>query len=117
MFRETLQKILDNCDGVSAVAVMDCDGLEIETVSRDPKLDIKAIGGELSYLLGQMRKATKNLRVGDLQELSIRGNNLTYLVSILSDEHFLVSVLQPSGIPGKNRYFVQLYLPSLRKNL
>ena len=108
MFRESLEKIIDNCDGAVGGVVMGFDGIAVETVSRDGDTDVDTVSMEFSFVLGQVRKAAELLEVGALQEVSIRSENLTFVIRVLTEEYFLGVALKPEGNFGKSRFLMRM---------
>jgi predicted regulator of Ras-like GTPase activity (Roadblock/LC7/MglB family) len=117
MFRESLEKIIDNCDGAVAGVVMGFDGIAVDTISRDGEVDVNTISMEFSFVLGQVRKAAELLEVGSLEEVSIRSESLTFVIRVLSEDYFLGIALKPDGNFGKGRFLMRLALPDLRAEL
>ena len=63
MFKEILEKIVEDCDGSVAAVLMGFDGIAVETVAGDQDVDIQTIAMEFSFVLGQVRKAAE---IGDV---------------------------------------------------
>ena len=116
-FQESLQSIVDGCDGAVAGIVMGFDGIAVETLCRDKSLDVQTIGMEFSFVLTQVRKAAEILEVGKLEEVVIRAENLTFVIRVLSAEYFLGLALQPTANFGKGRFLVRMALSDLRAQL
>jgi predicted regulator of Ras-like GTPase activity (Roadblock/LC7/MglB family) len=109
MFRRTIEGILDSCEGSIFGIVMDFDGMAVETVTRDKEMDPANIATELSFVLGQLRRTAASVgTLGRLEEVIIRAQNLTFIVSVLSEQHFLAVALRPEGNQGKGRFLVRL---------
>jgi len=117
MFRETLEKMANNCDGAIATLVMGFDGIPVESVIKDESVDVHTVSTEFSFVLTQVRKAAEILEVGLLDEVSIRSENLTFVVRVLTEEYFLGMALSPQGNFGKGRFLMRLALPELRAEL
>lgn len=115
MFRESLEKIINNCDGAVGGVVMGFDGIAVDTLSRDEDTDVNTISMEFSFVLGQVRKAAELLEVGNLEEVSIRSENLTFVIRVLSEEYFLGVALKPNGNFGKGRFLMRMAAPELKK--
>ena len=117
MFRETLQKIVDRCEGAIAGIVMGFDGIAVETVARGGRFDMQTICMEFSFVLSQVRKAAEILEVGKLREVAIRSERLTFVVRVLSPDYFLALALEPEASLGKGRFLMRAALPELRIQL
>ena|SRR3989339_463343 len=117
MFRERLKDIVERCDGAMGGVVMGFDGIVVDSYTLTSGTDVQTIGMELAFVLIQVRKASEILEVGKLEEISIRSEQLVFLVRILSDEYFLGIALRPSGNFGKGRHLMRMAVPELRANL
>jgi predicted regulator of Ras-like GTPase activity (Roadblock/LC7/MglB family) len=117
MFRQSLEKIIDNCEGVVAALVMGFDGISVESATRGSELDVQAVGMEFSFVLGQVRKAAEILEVGDLEEVSIRSESLTFIIQVLNEEYFVGVAMKPDANFGKGRFLVRMAVPDLRAQL
>ena len=109
MFSEQLKKVVDNVDGGLAGVIMGLDGIAVETYVRDgAKADINTIGMEFSFILTQVKKAAEILEVGNVQEISIKAEQLTLVIRMLSEDYFLAVGIGPSGNYGKCRFLMRL---------
>jgi predicted regulator of Ras-like GTPase activity (Roadblock/LC7/MglB family) len=118
VFKEPLQKIVDNVEGGIAGLVMGFDGIAVESYTREGhKMDINTVGMEFSFLLTQVRKAAEILDVGGVNEISIRAEKLVIVMRVLSAEYFLALALTPEGNFGKGRYLMRVMAPKLQSEL
>jgi len=117
MFRESLKKILDSCDGAVAGVVMGFDGVAVDSVSSGDGIDINTISMEFSFVLSQVVKAAEVLDVGSLEEVTIRSENLIFIIRVLSTEYFLGVALGPNANFGKGRFLMRMALAELRAQL
>jgi len=118
MFKEPLQKIVDNVEGGIAGLVMGFDGISVESYTRDgDKMDINTVGMEFSFILTQVRKAAEILDVGGMTEISIKAEKLTIVIRVLNSDYFLALALGPDGNFGKGRYLMRVVAPRLQAEL
>ena len=118
MFKEPLQKIVDNVEGGIAGLVMGFDGISVESYTRDGhKMDINTVGMEFSFILTQVRKAAEILDVGGMTEISIKAEKLTIVIRVLNSDYFLALALGPDGNFGKGRYLMRVVAPRLQAEL
>jgi predicted regulator of Ras-like GTPase activity (Roadblock/LC7/MglB family) len=114
VFTEHLKKVVDNVDGSIGSLIMGLDGIAVDTYLRDSQdVDITTIGMEFSFILTQVRKAGDILKIGGVDEVVIRAENLTLLVRMLTDEYFLAVMLGSSASFGKSRFLMRLAAPRL----
>jgi len=120
MFREHLQKIVENVEGGMAALLMGFDGISIDAFTRsdlDEPFDIQTVGMELSIVMTQMSKAAELLEEGQVQEVAIRADRVTLVFRILSREYFVLLALAPDGNFGKARFLLRLQVPKILKFL
>src|SRR5262245_11630603 len=114
MFRENLQKIVENVEGGVAGLLMGFDGIAVETYQLpDADFDVQAVGMEFSFILTQVRKAADILEVGGAREVAIKAEKLTIIIRVLSDEYFVALAMKPEGNFGKGRYLLRVVAPRM----
>ena len=114
MFRENLQKIVDNVDGGVAGLLMGFDGIAVESYLHEGgDVDIQAVGMEFSFILTQVRKAAEILEVGGVHEIAIKAEKLTIIIRVLSNEYFVALAMKPEGNFGKGRYLLRVVAPRM----
>lgn len=104
MFVERLNKISDRIPGAVALSLVAGDGLPVESVNADPDLDLEALAAEL---INQVRAITddhRELAVGEVQQFTVTTDQLTLMVSSVSDNYYLLLVLAPNGLHGRARF-------------
>ena len=116
MFRESLQRTVDRLAGGVAGILMGFDGISVESYTKDGEegLDIQIVGMELAHAIVQMRKATENLDIGPLRELTLKADNLVVLVYLLN---FVACAVKPEASFGKARYLMKLLAPQIQAEL
>ena len=117
MFKEALQKIVDNVEGGAAGLIMGFDGIAVESYTRQEKLDVNTVGMEFSFILSQVRKAGDSLAVGNLEELSVKAQRLLLVCRMITAQYFIAIVMAPEGNFGKARYLARLAQPQLVSQL
>jgi predicted regulator of Ras-like GTPase activity (Roadblock/LC7/MglB family) len=119
MFRESLQRTVDRLAGGVAGILMGFDGISVESYTKDGEegLDIQIVGMELAHAIVQMRKATENLDIGPLRELTLKADNLVVLVYLLNEEYFVACAVKPEASFGKARYLMKLLAPQIQAEL
>lgn len=114
--RGPLEQICQRVEGVFAATVMGLDGLPVDTVRKEPsptETDIPALLVEYSNLLGQVQKSAQMFAAGNLEELSIRSENVTTIIRTINQEYFLALALRNTGNLGKGRYLLRINAPRL----
>jgi predicted regulator of Ras-like GTPase activity (Roadblock/LC7/MglB family) len=118
MFRDSLRRIVDNVEGGVAGLLMGFDGISVETYTREGQaMDINTVGMEFSFILTQARRAAEILEVGAIREVTIRAEQLTLIIRVLSDDYFVALALTPDGNFGKGRYLLRVVAPRVEEEL
>lgn len=97
---------------------MGLDGIPVETYVREQGgFDINIVVMEFSYILTQVKKASETLKVGGMQEIVIKAEQLMLVIRMLNEEYFLAVALLPQGNLGKCRFLLRLTAPRLLAEL
>jgi predicted regulator of Ras-like GTPase activity (Roadblock/LC7/MglB family) len=119
LFEQHLKKVVDNTEGGVGALIMGLDGIAVEHYLRDgsQKFDITTIGMEFSFILTQVKKAGELLKVGGLNEFTVKAESMTMIVRMINDEYFLAVVLGNGGNFGKCRFLMRMAQPRLLAEL
>jgi predicted regulator of Ras-like GTPase activity (Roadblock/LC7/MglB family) len=127
MFEEHLQKLVDNVEGGQAALLMGFDGIEVQSYTREGTKNsggkvidaefVKNVGGEFSFIFGQIRKAAEILEIGGIQEVTIKSDSLVIIIRQLTEDHFAAMVLSESGNFGKARFLLRITAPKILREL
>ena len=112
-FRPRLENICHDVEGAVLATVMGLDGLPVDTVAGQSDIDVAALVVEYSSLLEQVRRTAQVLAAGNLEELTIRSNNLTTIIRLVTDTYFLAVAVQPLGLTGKARFYLKRQVMAL----
>ncbi|MBI4917995.1 MAG: roadblock/LC7 domain-containing protein [Acidobacteria bacterium] len=102
------------CDGVVATAIADRDGIPVESWGRNPR-EIEDIIAEYSTFLRDIASANRELQLGELEQLAVAGNKRLVLVTTITEEYFLMTVVERNGNTGKARFASRLAAARLRQ--
>lgn len=117
MFGKELREIVDSVDGGIGAVVMGVDGIPLDKYMAENKLDLGTIGIEFSHILGLARKAGETLQIGAIDEFTVKAEQLTLVIRMLTDEYFLAVVLSANGNFGKCRFRMRVVSPEIKKEL
>lgn len=118
MFKVILEKIVTSCTGGVGAVLMGYDGIGIEQFSiEENSLDLNLVGIEYSNVTKEIRKAADVLRVGSLQEVSIKTELYYVIIHSLTDEYFVALMIERKGNYGQGRYLLMREAPELRQAL
>ncbi len=105
-FKDNLTEIVDRIEGSAAAAILGIDGLLIERYLKDmdPSLDLELIAIEFTNLLRRSMRTASDTELGDLREMVIATDRLTFLLRPITTEYFLLLALNPGGNVGRARF-------------
>ena len=115
MFNQILKNIVSDCSGGIGAVLMGYDGIGIDQFSIDNnRLDLSLVGIEYSNVIKEIRNASDILKVGSLQEVSIKTENYYIIIHPLTDEYFVALLIDRHGNYGQGRYLLMREAPALR---
>lgn len=116
--RDTLTEIVESVAGGRAVVVMASDGIPVDQVVVDENgFDLQLLTVEYSTLLADIRRAVELLKVGAMEEISITSGGMYVVLRVLSEELFVILVLDRDANLGKGRYLLRLKSGELSRML
>src|SRR6187549_2427680 len=105
MFKQTLEAILAKTEGSLGALIMGADGLAVEKVflsdGSDANLDVAAT--ELTSLVRSANRSGDDLGLGNLRELMLILDSVTFIARLFNREYFLVLAVKPEGNLGRGR--------------
>jgi len=104
VFLERLSSVADRVGGLVAVSLVADDGIPIESVSSRPGVDLEAAAAELVNLARSISKEQRELDVGELQQFTVAGSGLTFVLSRLAGRYWLLAALAPDASLGRARF-------------
>ena len=118
MFKAVLEKIVNDCDGGIGAVLMGYDGIAIDQAGADESsLDLNLVGIEYSSVTKEVRNAADVLKIGELQEISVKTNNYYLIIHSLTDEYFVALIIERRGNFGQGRYLLMRESSALREML
>jgi predicted regulator of Ras-like GTPase activity (Roadblock/LC7/MglB family) len=117
MFLDKLSRISERVEGVRALALVDHDGISVESVSSDPDLDLELLAAELVTQARAMNDHNRELQIGEVQQFSITTERAILLMSAVEGGYFLLLVLEPGGNYGRARFELRRARLSLEDEL
>lgn len=104
MFAERLQNLTDQLEGVLAVSLVAKDGIPVESVIKDPELDVEVLAAELLSQVRAVGQDHRELSVGKVRLFSLTTDRLILMVGALTDEYYLLLILQVNSNFGQARF-------------
>ena len=106
MFREALQTIVEKTDGSLGALIMGADGLSVEKFFNEDgyaaNLDVAA--AEFTSLVRSAMRSGNDLALGDLRELVVSLDSVTFIMRLFNKDYFVVLAMKPEGNLGRARY-------------
>lgn len=105
MFNERLQQVADRIQGTLALALIAKDGIPVEWIAGDQQqLDLELLAAELTSQIRAISQNHQELSVGDVRHLSVTTSRMTLMVSSVTDEYYLMLVLDTQSNQGLARF-------------
>jgi predicted regulator of Ras-like GTPase activity (Roadblock/LC7/MglB family) len=119
MLADTLKKIVDNTPGAAGAILMGFDGIAVMQVQAEgvQGIDIESSTMEFSFRFIELRNAARALDMGPVSDITVKGEKMTILCRVLSDEYFVALVLTDPRHFGKGRWMLRSAAPELQSEL
>ncbi len=104
MFLERLSSISNRIQGTMALSLVGRDGIPVESVSSNPDLDLELLAAEIIAQVRSISEDHRDLAVGRVRHFAITTERMTLMVSSVSDEYYLLLVLNDKGNYGRARF-------------
>ncbi len=104
MFTERLEQVSQRIQGTLALSLVAKDGIPVESVSRDASLDLDLLAAELMSQIRAVSQNHQELSVGKVRHFSVTTDLFILMVSALTDEYFLLLVLETGANAGRARF-------------
>lgn len=104
MFTDRLQEINQRVGGVLLSAVVGRDGLVVESAGRLEGGDIEALAAEVTTQLGAIAQSHLGLGGGEVEQFSVTTESYSLLVGSLTDDYYLLLVVDREGGDGRARF-------------
>jgi predicted regulator of Ras-like GTPase activity (Roadblock/LC7/MglB family) len=106
IFREVLQKAIDNTEGCLGILIMGTDGIAVQKVWRPEgtEFDFDIAVAEYTSLIRNAKRTNNETGLGKLQEVTLMSESGIFILRFASDDYFIAMVLSPEGNFGRGRY-------------
>jgi predicted regulator of Ras-like GTPase activity (Roadblock/LC7/MglB family) len=101
-FSDTLSGV-NECAGVSLTAIADRDGIPVESWGGD-RGDTEEFIAEYSTFLREIASANRELQLGELEQVVVVAEHKVVMITSITSEYFLMTVVDRDGNPGKARF-------------
>lgn len=118
IFEEIIKDIVDNVEGCLTGIMMGIDGVMVESYKKSEEFeDITTMSIEFTNILREIRASSEQLKVGNVEELTIKSDSMIFLIKMINEEYFVAIVLKPQGNYGKARYLIRKSVPAFKSEL
>jgi predicted regulator of Ras-like GTPase activity (Roadblock/LC7/MglB family) len=119
MLGDTLKKIVDNTPGAAGAILMGFDGIAVMQYQSEaaPLVDIESSTMEFSFRFIELRNAARALDMGPVSDITVKGEKMTILCRVLTDEYFVALVLTDPRHFGKGRWMLRSNASELQAEL
>jgi predicted regulator of Ras-like GTPase activity (Roadblock/LC7/MglB family) len=106
MFKDALQTIVEKTDGSLGAVIMGADGLPVEKffTGEASAENLDAAAAEFTSLVRSATRSGADLKLGELRELVVMLENITFVMRLFNKDYFVVLALLPDGNLGRGRY-------------
>ena len=113
-FDEIVTNIVESSQGAIAAAIMAYDGVPLaEYKKSESEIDISTMSIEYMDVLKEIKSASEVLEAGTMEEITVRSDELVFIVRLINEEFFLALILTPDGNCGKGRYLTRIAAPKV----
>jgi len=91
------------CAGVYATAIADRDGIPVECVGAKIAA-VEELVAEYSTFLRDIAQANRELQFGVLEQVIVSGSLKVVVVTAITADYFLMTVVDRDGNPGRARF-------------
>lgn len=104
MFLERLRTVAERVEGAKALSLVAADGIPVESINGDPDLDLEALAAELITQVRAIGDDHREMAVGAVRHFAVTTDQMTLMVSSVSDHYYLLLVLDPEASTGRARF-------------
>lgn len=104
MFEERLEKLAAAIGGVRGLCLVAQDGICVEALEHDDRLDLEALGAEVLTMVRRISDLDREPSVGRVRAFSITGERMTVVVQGVTEMYYLLAALDDATRLGRARF-------------
>ena len=107
IFRDVTQSIIDKVEGARTALIVGTDGIVIDRANKeegDDSINYELVAAEYTSLLKTAIRTAEDVEIGLLQELTVFTEQFQFLIKMITEEYFLMCILNAKGNFGRARY-------------
>lgn len=118
MFKQILQKIVEQTPGAQLAVLMGCDGIAVAQFAATTGQDSgQTVVVEFASVVREVAHTVELLSVGALEEITVKCEKVLIVLSMLTAEYFVALVMERDANAGKGRYLLKRDAHLLRAEL
>jgi len=103
VFRDVLTGLLERIDGSIAASLIGLDGIAVEAVNGS-NVPLDVLGAEFGGFVKSIRHADTELDTGEVLQFALVTEKYITFLSEVTNEYYILLVLQPDGNYGRARF-------------
>jgi uncharacterized protein len=104
MFLQTLKDIANKVGDVECILLMGTDGLPIEKIIRNDRLNIELLIAEFTTILRNSSQTSVEVNAGPLDEMVMLTEKMVLLLKAITSEYFILMILPEGANLGRARF-------------
>ncbi len=116
-FQDHLQKMANQVEALTGVAISDMDGIIVDEYKIDPSLDMSMLVAEYGGFWSAADKAGQSCDLGGTEEICILGEKTNLVIRKISKDYFLLVVISAEKGMGKGRFYAKMSVGPLQEEI
>ncbi len=104
MFEGYLKIIKEKIPSSVGILIMDSDGLTVEKINWDERIDIEPVAVEIASLANLLRINPEISKFGILNEMTFTHQDFIFLVKAIDQNYFIFYAMRRNGNLGRARF-------------
>jgi predicted regulator of Ras-like GTPase activity (Roadblock/LC7/MglB family) len=105
---------LQSCAGVMMTSIADKDGIQVQSWGGERR-ELEEIVAEYSTFLHEVTTANRELALGELDQVVVAAQRRLVIVTAITTEYFLLTVVDRNGNTGRARFASRLAAHRLKE--
>ena len=117
---EILQTIVEGTPGAKGAILMGFDGIAVMQWLKPEfveEIDLESMAMEFSFRFMELRDAATSLEMGNISDITLKAEFGTVLVRVLSEEYFVIVLLENAAHMGKGRWMLRSQAQALHNEV
>ncbi len=83
---------------------MDSDGITVEKVSWDEKIDVESVAVEIASIINMLKLRPELSKFGSINEVTFAHQEFIFIVKIINENYILFYAMRKDGNLGRARF-------------